>query len=105
MAKHIARIAKKMYSSITEPTYKPRKAYINKAIKEKIWIKHFGLNFEVDCPCCELRKINPFSFSTGHILAEAKGGKVEVNNLIPICCFCNSRMGTKNYYTFKKQIN
>jgi len=83
---------------------KYKKIYINKGIKEKIWLMHFGKNFEVDCPSCNIRKLNPFSFSTGHIIPEFKGGLPTVDNLIPICSHCNSRMGIKNYYEYKDQI-
>tara|TARA_B110000971_G_C20021242_1_gene506452 strand:- start:2275 stop:2613 length:339 start_codon:yes stop_codon:yes gene_type:complete len=84
---------------------KTRKTYINKGLKEKIWLTTFGIKFQVKCPCCKIREINPFSFSTGHIEAEANGGKSTVSNLIPICCHCNSRMGTLNYYDYKKLIS
>ena len=44
---------------------KTRKTYINKGLKEKIWLTTFGIKFQVKCPCCKIREINPFSFSTG----------------------------------------
>jgi hypothetical protein len=81
-----------------------KKKYVNKGLKEKIWLNNFGNQFEVLCPCCEIRNINPFSFSTGHIKPESKGGETSVKNLKPICCHCNSRMGTLNYYDYKNKI-
>jgi hypothetical protein len=100
---HISSTKKKVYK-VTR-TIKIRKKYISKGLKEKIWLKNFGSNFEVNCPCCEIRKINPFSFSTGHIEAESKGGENNISNLRPICCHCNSRMGTMNYYDYKNRIS
>jgi 5-methylcytosine-specific restriction endonuclease McrA len=85
-------------------TIKYKKKYINKGIKEKIWLLNFGNNFEVDCPSCNIRKLNPFSFSTGHIIPECLGGATIIDNLIPICTHCNSRMGIKNYYEYKNSI-
>ena len=90
---------------LVDTPIKTRKKYINKGLKEKIWLKTFGIKFIVKCPCCKIREINPFSFSTGHIEAEANGGESTVSNLIPICCHCNSRMGTLNYYDYKNLIS
>jgi len=90
------------YNSINKLKYK--KQYINKGIREKIWFNHFGEKFTIKCPCCDIRSINPFSFSTGHIIPESKGGKADLNNLIPICTHCNSRMGTQNYYDYQKKL-
>jgi 5-methylcytosine-specific restriction endonuclease McrA len=84
---------------------KYKKKYINKGIKEKIWLLNFGKNFEVYCPTCNIRKLNPFSFSTGHIIPEIKGGTLALDNLIPICTHCNSRIGTLNYYEYKNIIS
>ena len=84
---------------------KYKKKYINKGIKEKIWLLNFGKNFEVDCPCCNIRQLNPFSFSVGHIIPESQGGNAIIDNLIPICTHCNSRMGIKNYYQYKNNIS
>lgn len=99
----ISSTKKKVYK-VTR-TIKIRKKYISKGLKEKMWLSNFGSNFEVNCPCCEIRKINPFSFSTGHIEPESKGGNSIITNLKPICCHCNSRMGTLNYYDYKNRIS
>lgn len=81
------------------------KKYIGIALKEKIWLKQFGTQYEVKCPCCNIRVITPFGFSAGHKLAESKGGETNVDNLIPICSHCNSRMGVKHIDSFIKEIN
>jgi len=91
------------YNVIAKIKYK--KQHINKGIREKIWLRHFGENFTIKCPCCEIRLINPFSFSAGHIIPESKGGTIDINNLIPICTHCNSRMRTENYHDYKKKID
>jgi hypothetical protein len=43
-------------------------------------------------------------FDCGHIIAESKGGKMHVNNLLPICKICNSSMGNMNLYDYQKLI-
>lgn len=44
--------------------------------------------------CCE-EVISLKTFHRGHIIAEAFGGTMRFDNLIPICSFCNTSMGTK----------
>jgi 5-methylcytosine-specific restriction endonuclease McrA len=36
-----------------------------------------------------------FDFQCGHNIPESKGGKTDVNNLIPICSRCNQSMGSQ----------
>ncbi len=78
------------------PAYK--KKIIPKAIREQVWIKYVGKQFEVKCPInwCE-NKISVFDFHVGHNIPESKGGKTDIENLRPICSRCNLSMG--NQYT------
>jgi len=71
---------------------------IPKALREQVWIHHFGNNFQVKCPInwCQNR-IDVFNFECGHNKPESKGGKTDLNNLIPICGRCNKSMS--NNYT------
>ena len=46
------------------------------------------------CFCCRNKEIEKDDFQAGHILAEANGGTIEVDNLVPICSQCNQGMGT-----------
>lgn len=43
------------------------------------------------------------NFHCGHVQAEAKGGKVTIQNLRPICPGCNSSIGTNNMEEFIKE--
>ncbi len=36
------------------------------------------------------------NFVCGHIIAEANGGELKLDNLKPICVSCNSSMGVQN---------
>ena len=80
---------------------KDKKKSIPKAIKEQVWVKYFGKNFEHRCyvDWCE-NLINVFNFHVGHDKPESKGGKLTIGNLRPICSRCNHSMG--NRYTIKE---
>ena len=43
------------------------------------------------------------NFSCGHIIAEANGGELKLDNLKPICGSCNSSMNTCNMNDFIKK--
>ena len=77
------------------------KLKIPKAIKQQVWIQHFGQVFEHKCwiQWCT-NEINVFNFHCGHDIPESKGGKAELGNLYPICANCNLSMSDK--YTIKE---
>jgi len=72
-----------------------------KAVREQVWIKNLGKNFESKCyiSWCE-NKINVFNFQVGHDIPRSKGGGDNLKNLKPICPNCNMAMG--NRYTIKQ---
>jgi len=57
-----------------------------------------GRVFEGKCPVswCQ-NTITVFDFQSGHNIPESKGGKTDLENLIPVCGRCNLSMG--NQYT------
>jgi 5-methylcytosine-specific restriction endonuclease McrA len=78
--------------------YKTKKIKIPKALREQVWITHFGKTFEHKCYinwCTNI--INVFDFETGHNVPESKGGKTVIENLFPLCSRCNKSMN--NHYT------
>lgn len=83
------------------PAYK--KKIIPKALREQVWIKYMGKNFESKCHIkwCENR-INVFDFHVGHNIPESKGGNTDIENLRPICSRCNLSMG--NNYTIMEWV-
>jgi hypothetical protein len=56
------------------------------------------------CYCCKLTETQ-LSFHCGQVISEKNGGKINVENLRPICQNCNSSMGTKNMNDFIQEYN
>lgn len=72
-----------------------RKAKIHAALREQVWLRYAGPNFQFACATqwCQ-NEINCFNFQCGHIQAESKGGATTLENLTPLCARCNLSMGT-----------
>lgn len=68
---------------------------ISNAIKEQVWFKYIGNLCKAKCVCCNDKIITAFYFECGHVIPESCGGKNTVDNLRPICGFCNRCMGTQ----------
>ena len=83
---------------------KKRKAKIPLAMRQNVWIKHFGKTYEHKCyvSWCT-RIISCFDFEVGHNIPECKGGKTDESNLFPICHKCNGGMGSR--YTIEEWSN
>jgi len=80
---------------------KKKKKPIPVALKRKVWAKWMGEDTgKAKCLCCKLTDITQLNFHCGHIIAEAAGGELKVDNLKPICQSCNSSMGTTNMDEF-----
>lgn len=73
-----------------------KKAPIPKALREAVWLKQFGKQFEAKCPVlwCQNR-ITAYDFQAGHNVPECKGGATVLDNLVPICSRCNLSMGSQ----------
>ena len=80
---------------------KSRKQTIPKALREQVWIHYNGETFTTKCYVnwCE-NDVNVFDFHVGHDKPESKGGKLDIDNLRPICARCNLSMGNK--YTIQQ---
>lgn len=80
------------------PFLKPKgkKEKITAALREAVWIQKMGRVFEAKCPVvwCPNR-ITVFDFQSGHNVPESKGGKTNIDNLLPICARCNICMGDR----------
>lgn len=75
------------------------------SLKQAVWNKYVPEDIgRIKCLCCNSNYITPFTFHCGHIIAESKGGKTNIDNLRPICSNCNSSMGTKNMNEFKNDF-
>jgi 5-methylcytosine-specific restriction endonuclease McrA len=73
-------------------------AKIPKAIRLAVWDKYIGAERGIACCyCCRIHMIDKGrEFHTGHVIAAAKGGSNQVENLRPICAECNHDMGTQD---------
>ena len=84
---------------------KMAKKQIPKKLRIEVWNKYIGESIgKAKCKCCEISDITQLTFHCGHIIAEAKGGDVNIDNLLPICGMCNGSMGTTNLYDFQKSL-
>ena len=86
---------------IPKQTNKKSKKTIPSTVKRLVWNKYIGENIgKYKCYCCKLTEITQLSFHCGHVISEKNGGKINIDNLRPICQNCNSSMGTKNMNDF-----
>lgn len=83
-------------NSQNSETKKKKKENIPRALREQVWLKYCGNEFEIKCPVrwCK-NKITAFDFHVGHNVPEKYGGTLDINNLRPICSKCNLSMGSK----------
>ena len=81
-----------------------KKKKIPKAIREQVWLKNFGKEFEHSCYISWCKNdITVFDFHVGHDKPESRGGTLSINNLKPICARCNLSMS--NNFTIKQWNN
>ena len=69
-------------------------AKISRKLKRDVWIHYFKDAESAVCPCGTV--ITEDENHCGHIIARAKGGRTDVENLRPVCASCNLRMKTRN---------
>ena len=82
-----------------------KKKAIPKAMKRLVWDTYIGENIGKSlCTCCNHVYIRQIEFHCGHIIPEANGGEINVDNLRPICAQCNLSMGTTNMNEFRKMF-
>ena len=82
-----------------------KKKAIPKHVKTLVWNKYIGADkAKAPCMSCRQADIGIRSFHCGHVVAEAKGGDMTINNLRPICSDCNLAMGTMSMNEFTSQF-
>jgi hypothetical protein len=80
-----------------------KKKTIPSTVKRLVWHRYIGEEKgKSKCMCCDTTEITQLSFHCGHVIPEAHGGEIVVENLRPICQNCNSSMGTMNMNDFMK---
>lgn len=73
--------------------------------REAVWKYRAGNKFCVKCPipfCTNM--LTPFQFEVCHIVAKAKGGEDDLENLHIGCTKCNRLMGTKGYHEYQHKV-
>lgn len=80
-----------------------KKKHIPIALKDAVWRKYNGDALDGKCYVCN-RIISMNFCDYGHIIAEAIGGKTDINNLRPVCKKCNTSMSTENMNDFVNRI-
>jgi hypothetical protein len=80
-----------------------KKAKIKHATRVQTWNQYIGTNIgRTLCLMCQRNYITPFEFVCCHVLAESQGGSVSVENLRPLCTWCNLSMGTQHMKEFAR---
>jgi 5-methylcytosine-specific restriction endonuclease McrA len=77
---------------------KGKRKPIPSALREQVWLKHFGRTFEHKCSivwCTNI--ISVFNWECGHNIPHSKNGEMVLNNLVPLCSRCNKSMN--DHYT------
>lgn len=74
------------------------------SLRQAVWLFRHGKKYEASC-CIHWCKntINVFNFEVGHNIPSSKGGGLSLDNLYPICSYCNKSMG--NRYTITEYNN
>jgi len=86
------------------------KSRIPSHTRTAVWKKYFSSNSSALCPLYQLchstlnRDIKN-GWQCGHITSEKNGGKLEIDNLRPICQGCNCSMGSNNWEDYEKSLH
>lgn len=78
---------------------------ITQSFRQVIWLKYCGENYKYKCLCCNFNEISVHNFECGHILSKSSGGLISIDNILPICSFCNKSMGTMHMFKYMKKNN
>jgi hypothetical protein len=82
---------------------KKTKTKIKHAMRVQTWNQYIGANIgRILCLLCERNYITQLEFSCCHVLAESQGGSICVENLRPLCSWCNGSMGSQHMKEFAR---
>jgi hypothetical protein len=83
---------------------KKKKEKIPSAVRNIVWNTYIGFDTKVGkCLCCNSELISFPNFDCGHIISDANGGEIKIQNLRPICGNCNGSMGKENMEVFMEK--
>lgn len=78
----------------------------NKGFRRLVWIKYIGEHIGMhECFAKCGNMISQFTFECGHVVPRGEGGPNTVNNMRPICNFCNNDMGCMNMNDYIKELH
>lgn len=78
---------------------------ITQSFRQAIWLKYCGENYKYKCLCYNSNEISVHNFECGHILSKKNGGNISIDNIIPICSFCNRSMGSMHMFKYMEKNN
>jgi len=91
--------------ALVRTSARAKKKAIPKHIKTIVWDTYIGIDKAIAaCCCCLFTEISIRSFHCGHVISEANGGDLTIQNLRPICAPCNLSMGRRNMNEFTKDF-
>ncbi len=84
-----------------------KKNKISNTLRQNVYVKYIESANEGLCYCCCKEKITLLigGFECGHVVAEANGGRNDIENLRPICRKCNLAMSCKNMIDYILENN
>lgn len=77
---------------------------IPKSLRNNVWYKRNGENMNGKCYVCN-EELMIDNMECGHIIPHVYHGKIELDNLEPICKNCNRDMGIMNLIEYKSITN
>ena len=80
-----------------------QKKSINRHLRRQVWKKRNHNNIVGNCYVCN-NELDYDSFECGHITSWYHGGGSTLDNLEPICRFCNNDMGVQNLLEYKRDM-
>ena len=88
---------------VVKPKAKPRQK-LPAAVRRIVWSTYIGSEVSSGkCFCCNFETITVSNFECGHIISHKDGGDTTIQNLRPICSFCNRSIGKRNMEEFMCQ--
>lgn len=86
----------------TLPKKKIKRKAIPKKIRRRVWDIDFQGQLDGYCFCCD-DKVDYDRWECGHILADANGGEIALDNLKVLCFSCNRSMGNEHMKTYMER--
>lgn len=81
-----------------------KKTKISEALKTSVWNRYVGEQIgSKECICCGTNTMSSRDFHCSHVIAEAKGGPTNLDNLRPTCAKCNLSCATRNMREFARE--